>query len=431
MTFTPSSSAARKPGSTPSAETVTVERIGLDGDGIARLADGSPVYLPFTLPGETIRATPQTRRGEGWAADAEILTASPDRAEPPCPHFGRCGGCALQHWADAPYAAWKQSRVPDGMPLARTPPGARRRIDLALRRAGRHILVGLHQRSAPEIVDMHACPVLDPRLFAVIAPLRATLSSLSALKRHGSAVLNLLDTGPDFLLRTDAPLSAPDRTRLTAFATAVGIPRIAWARGTAPPETAAQLSTPRLRLGPGEVSPPPGAFLQASPEGEAAIRAAVLAGLHARFTAKSTIVELYAGCGTLTFALAGRARVRAYEGDLAAVSALRQAGVPRITAEHRDLVRQPLQAADLKGAAAIVLDPPWAGAGLQLSLIAASGVPVVIYVSCNPAVLSRDAQALRAAGYHLASVQPIDQFLWSARVEIVFVFTRKSRHSRL
>lgn len=405
-------------------EIVRVERIGLDGDGVARLADGNPAYLPFTLPGEQIRATPRARRGDGWAADAEVLAASADRVEPPCPHFGICGGCALQHWADAPYAAWKQSRVPDGMPLARTPQGARRRIDLALRRAGRQILVGLHQRGSAEIVDMHACPVLDPRLFAIVAPLRAILSGLSALKREGSAALNLLDTGPDLLLRTDAPLTAPDRTRLTAFAASAGIPRIAWARGTAPPETAAQLGPARLRLGPGEISPPPGAFLQASPQGEAAIRSAVLAALPSRFTARSTIVELYAGCGTLTFALAERARIRAYEGDAAAVAALRQAAFPRVTAEHRDLTRQPLQIPDLKGAAAIVLDPPWAGAGPQLAPIAASGVPLVIYVSCNPAVLSREAQALTAAGYHLACTQPIDQFLWSARVETVALFSR-------
>lgn len=105
---------------------MTVERIGLDGDGVARLADGRPGYLPFTLPGEHVRATPLARRGEGWACAAEVLDASAERAEPPCPHFGACGGCGLQHWADSPYAAWKRALpgFADPAPLTRTPPGA-------------------------------------------------------------------------------------------------------------------------------------------------------------------------------------------------------------------------------------------------------------------------------------------------------------------
>ncbi len=376
------------------------------------------------MPGERVRATPLARRGDGWACAAEVLDASPDRVEPPCPHFGACGGCRLQHWADAPYAAWKQGLVTLGnpAPLARTPPGARRRIDLALRREGGRVLVGLHQRGSRAVVDMHVCPVLDPHLLALAAPLRAMLPSLGALRSEGSAVLNLLDTGPDLLLRTDADLTAADRIRLAAFAQQEGVPRIAWARGDGPPETAAQLAPVRLRLGPAEVAPPPGAFLQASPQGEAAIRDAVIAALPARLPPRAPIVELYAGCGTLTFALAERARVLAYEGDAALLAALRRAGHPRVAAKQRDLARQPLQAAELRGAAAVVLDPPWTGAGPQTALLAVSGVPMVIYVSCNPAALARDARPLLAAGYRVERVTPVDQFLWSARVEAVAVF---------
>ncbi len=380
--------------------------------------------MPFTLPGERVRATPLARRGDGWACAAEVLEASPDRAEPPCPHFGACGGCSLQHWADAPYAAWKRALpgLGDPAPLARTPPGARRRIDLALRRDRGRILVGLHQRGSRAVVDMHACPILDPRLFSLVAPLRAMLPGLAALRTEGSAVLNLLDTGPDLLLRTDSDLTAADRARLAAFAQAEGVPRIAWARGNSLPETAAQIAPVRLRLGPGEIEPPPGAFLQASPQGEAAIRAAVMAALPARLPPRARIVELYAGCGTLTFALAERARILAYEGDAASVAALRRAGNPRVDARQRDLARQPLQVADLRGAAAVVLDPPWSGAGLQMPPLAAAGVPVVVYVSCNPAALARDARPLLAAGYRVEQVTPVDQFLWSARVEAVAVF---------
>jgi 23S rRNA (uracil1939-C5)-methyltransferase len=386
--------------------------------------------MPFTLPGERVRATPLARRGDGWACAAAVLDASPERAEPPCPHFGACGGCSLQHWADAPYAAWKRSSFTlgpapgDPASLARTPPGARRRMDLALRRDHGRVLVGLHQRGSRTVVDMHACPVLDPRLFALVAPLRAMLPGLAALRRDGDAVLNLLDTGPDLLLRTDADLTAADRTRLATFARDEGVPRIAWAWGSSPPETAAQIAPVRLRLGPGEIAPPPGAFLQASPQGEAAIRGAVLAALPTRLPPRARIVELYAGCGTLTFALAERARTLAYEGDAAAVAALRRAGNPKVDARQRDLARQPLQAAELRGAAAVVLDPPWSGAGLQMPPLAVSGVPVVAYVSCSPAALARDARPLLAAGYRVEQVTPVDQFLWSARVEAVAVFRR-------
>ncbi len=220
----------------------------------------------------------------------------------------------------------------------------------------------------------------------------------------------------------DADLTAADRIRLAAFAQQEGVPRIAWARGDGPPETAAQLAPVRLRLGPGEVAPPPGAFLQASPQGEAAIRDAVIAALPAQLPPRAPIIELYAGCGTLTFALAERARVLAYESDAASVAALRRAGHPKVDASQRDLARQPLQAAALRGAAAVVLDPPWAGAGPQAQPLAGSAVPVVIYVSCNPAALARDARPLLAAGYRVERVTPVDQFLWSARVEAVAVF---------
>ncbi len=377
------------------------------------------------MPGERVLATPLTRRGEGWACTANVLEPSPDRAKPPCPHFGACGGCTLQHWADAPYAAWKRALAPfgDPAPLARTPPGARRRIDLALLREGSRVLAGLHERGSRAVVDMRVCPVLDPRLLALLAPLRAMLPGLAALRREGRALLNLLESGPDLPLRTDGDLLASDRTRLAAFAKEEGLPRIAWARGGAPPETAAQLAPVRLRLGPGEVAPPPGAFLQASPQGEAAIRDAVLAALPTRVPPRAPIVELYAGCGTLTFALAERARVVAYEGDAASVAALRQAGNPKVDAKQRDLARQPLQRAELRGAAAVVLDPPWDGAGPQIQPLAASGVPVVVYVSCNPAALARDARPLLAAGYRVERLTPVDQFLWSARVEAIAVFS--------
>ena len=415
-----------------------VLRMGADGDGIAELPDGTPLYLPGTLPGETVRARPVKTRGEGWASQVEaVIAASPERTAPPCPLFGACGGCALQHWQSEPYRAWKSGLLAaalrragyavDIAPLVATPPGARQRVDLAIRRQGATVILGLHAGRAAEVVDLTACPVLHPVLFAVLAPLRAALRGLALLRREGSAVFNLLESGSDLLLRTDAEPNTADRSHLAEFARKHGLCRISWARGNAAPETLCLLHPPVATLSGVPVRPPPGAFLQASREGEAAIVAAVLNGLSGHLPARARVAEFYAGCGTLSFALASRARVTAYEGDAESVAALRAAAnaqglAVRITVEQRDLARRPVMSAELANCAAVVLDPPYAGAAAQIAQVAAARPERVVYVSCNPAALARDAAVLRGAGYSVLHAVPIDQFLWSARLESVVVF---------
>ncbi|MFC7474729.1 class I SAM-dependent RNA methyltransferase [Dankookia sp. GCM10030260] len=420
-------------------ETLRIEALGAAGDGIAR-RDGRTVFLPGTLPGETVHARLMGKRGEALAAEAAaVLAASPDRVAPPCPHFSQCGGCAIQHLADVPYAEWKRAKLVDalaraGFPdapvgaLERTPPNTRRRADLALRRGpGGGVLLGFHGRGTDAVTDLATCAVLDPRIVALFEPLRVLFKRLAALKRDGSAVVNLLDTGPDLLLRTDGALDAPARGLLAAFAAAHGIPRIAWAQGTKLPETAAQLGRVGIALGGTAVAPPAGAFLQASPAGEAAIVAAVLAGLPAKLPPRAAIADLFAGLGTLSFPLATRARVVAFEGMAESVTALAagagNAGA-RVQAVRRDLDRQPLIAKELQSYAAVVLDPPLNGAAAQMPLLARSVVPRVIYVSCNPAALARDAQVLAQAGFKVLAATPVDQFLWSPHLESVVVFTR-------
>lgn len=422
----------------PGCETA-IERLGTDGDGVGRAPDGAPLYVAGTLPGEVVRATELRRRGGAWVADAAaILRASPARVAPPCPLFGRCGGCRLQHWDDAAYADWKTARLADALaragypgaplgPLARTPPGSRRRMDLALRRVGEAVTLGLHERRGGRIVDLVGCRILHPALLALLPPLRSLLAGLACLSREGSAILNLLDDGADLLLRTDAALTAGDRAALAGFAASHGLPRIAWALRDDTPETASLLRAPAVRFGALHVTPPPGAFLQPSAEGEASIAAAVLDGLPDR-PARPRVVELYAGSGTLTGRLAGRARVVAYEGDAAAAAALRAAaGGHGIEVARRDLARQPVRAAELAGAGAVVLDPPYGGAAAQVAEIALARPARVIYVSCNPAALARDAWTLRGAGYALLAATPVDQFLWSAELESVLVFARDGK----
>jgi 23S rRNA (uracil1939-C5)-methyltransferase len=461
---------------TPPAPTlVTIDRIGAEGDGIARLPDGTSLYVPLTLPGEHLTARPSSPRGEGWhAVAASIDSPSLTRAQPPCRHFGRCGGCVLQHWQDAPYRAWKSTLLaaalrtagftpPDPLDLVPGLSGERRRLDFAVRRAGGRTILGLHGPRSAEIIDLTDCLVLHSTLLALLTPLRTLLHELRAIRRHASVVINLLDSGPDLLLRSDTAPSPRDRLALTGFALAHGLPRVSWAdaggsssrgglTGEAA-ETICQLRPATSALSGIVVRPPPGAFLQATASGEQAIVNAVLHGLAAplrsRPPGRPRVAELYAGCGTLTFALvnapanaptdapasphthasAAQLRVAAWEGDAASVTALQQAinqgGLSgRVTATRRDLTRQPLSAKELSGFAAVVLDPPHAGAQAQIAQIAAAGVPTVVYVSCNPATLGRDAKLLHAAGYALSAATAIDQFLWSARLEAVCVFHR-------
>ena len=388
----------------------TIDRIGSAGDGIT----DTRLHIARTLPGETVHAQqgPDARR----ATLLDIVSASPDRIDPPCTHFAEgCGGCALQHWARPAYAAWKRGLVvaaleragyaaPPVGDLISTPAHARRRMDFAVHRRDGGVNLGLHRAHSTEIVDLRMCTVLHPTLLALIAPLRHVLSGLAALRRTGSVLINLVDNGADLLIRSDGDLAPTDRAKLAAFAAA------------------------QARFAGQAIDVPPGAFLQASAEGEAAIVAAVLAGLPEKLPPRPRAIELYAGCGTISFPLAAHLRVIAYEGDAAAAGAVRRAQAGRhVEMTQRDLARQPLTAKELAGATIVVLDPPYAGAPLQMPALAAARTPRIIYVSCNPGALSRDAAILREAGYGLLFATPIDQFLWSAHVETVAVFTARPR----
>jgi 23S rRNA (uracil1939-C5)-methyltransferase len=433
----------RRRASPPSAAepvTVRIERIGAEGDGIANLPDGAPLYVPFTMPGEQVHARKLGARGELIS----LLESSADRAPPPCPHFGTCGGCVLQHWREDAYRAWKTELLRDALrragytdppiaPIVPSAPRQRRRMDFAARRTRDGIVLGLHARGGP-VTDVATCEVLHPALSALLAPLRPLLAGSQALRREASVVANLLNDGVDLLLRSDAPLTLPDRNALIAFARAQRLLRVSWAQRDDVAEPVAILRPPVVTLSGIAVQPPPGAFLQASASGEAAIVTAVLAGVPEKLPSRTRIADLYAGTGTLSFALAHRARVTAFEGDAAVFAALRgavnAAGLAgKVQPIQRDLARQPLVAAELAGLAAVVLDPPHVGAAAQVAQLATSRVPRVVYVSCNPAALARDARTLHAAGYRLLSATPIDQFLWSARLESVCVLDLSSNRT--
>lgn len=389
------------------------------------------------LAGERVLARPHP---SGHHVATAILAASVDRVIPACPHAAECGGCTLQHLAPAVTLAAKSARVAQALveagfpePAMRAPvasaPGTRRRMDLAFAAAPGGLLLGLHERGTRRIVDLVTCQVAAPAIVRLLPPLRAVLPSLAlAARGRGSVVANLLEDGIDLLLRSDSPPDTRDRTRLAAFAAAEGVLRVAWQAETphrrAAPETLASLRPASVRFADVAVAAPPGAFLQATPEGEAAMVGDVrdaLAGLARR----DRVVELYAGLGTLTFPIAATHRVLAVEGAPEAVAALRRAaGGTRVEVLARDLARAPMSEAELRGVAALVLDPPRNGAGPQMAAIARAAPPRVVMVSCNPDALRRDARILAAAGYRLEGARAIDQFLFSTEIESVSVFVK-------
>lgn len=407
---------------------VLIEAVGGEGDGIA----AGPLYAPFTLPGERVRlaAGPQRREVEA------ILQASLQRVAPPCPHFGVCGGCALQHWEHEAYLAWKVERLigtlarerieTQVLPAFAAKPHTRRRLALHARQGKKDAArLGFKTRKSWDVVDISACPIADPALEAALPALRRLAAPLfehpkSAPTLHVTLTATGIDVDISGVERKSGGLSADARMRMAEYAAEADFARV-----TMDGEVAYMARQPTVRIGAATVALPAGAFLQAVPEAETAMAAMVVESA----VGAERIADLFCGVGTFTFRLAGVAPVLAADGAAPAVRALSAAistapGLHGITAEARDLTRRPLLAEEMKRIDTVVFDPPRAGAAEQAAEIARSGVARAIGVSCNPATFVRDARTLIDAGFTLERVLPVDQFLWSPHVELVGVFTR-------
>ena len=411
-----------------------VESVGVRGDGIAQ-HDGERIFLPFTAPGDRVSAVLGPRRGEGRAGRVLALLRPGARQAPVCPHFGTCGGCALQHLADDAYVAAKeawlktalrQHGLDDGVvaPLLRLPAGTRRRARFAVSRPrGAATRIGFHTRLSHDVVDLRACAVLHPKLLGLLPALRDR-AAVFWPGGEGAATATLAESGVDLLLElADEPKLAALEA-MAELAAVMDLARLSWRLSDAMPTPAAQRRPVRVAFAGVAVDLPAGAFLQASAEADAALAAAVRRCLNEpRRTA-----DLFAGVGTLSFALAERAAVHAVEIAAPAVAALMaaavRAGLGHLSAEQRDLDAHPLSSEELDRFDAVVFDPPRAGARAQSAALARSAVPRVVAVSCNPASFARDARTLVDGGYQLVEVQPIDGFLWSAQLELVARFDK-------
>lgn len=402
-----------------------VERLGRRGDGVAFNAAGERALVPLALPGETVTGAV----ADGRVVAPKIAMPSPERVKPDCTHYRACGGCSLMHASDAFVAEWKNDLVrsalkAQGIEVAVhdqqvSPERSRRRAVLSGRRSKKGALVGFHARASDVIVDLADCRVMRPAIVAAL-PLLREIVMLGA-SRQGELAMTVIETptGLDLAIKGGKPLEPALFSALAALAERGKLARIDW---DGQPITR---HAPVLTMGRAKVTPPSGGFLQATAEGEAALVSAVreIVGT------AGEVADLFAGCGTFSLALAETAQVEAYEGlgePLAALdSAWRNtAGLKRVATHIRDLAKRPLQPQELEKFHAIVIDPPRAGAEAQAREIAASKVPVIAWVSCDPVTFARDARILADAGYMLSRLSVVDQFRWSPHVETVAEFRR-------
>jgi 23S rRNA (uracil1939-C5)-methyltransferase len=396
-------------------ESEEIVRVAAKGDGVT----ASGRHVPLAAPGDRLLADGSLQPG-------------PHRAPPPCRHFGRCGGCQLQHLDEEALAGFVHDRVlnaaegqglvPESVaPAHLSPPRTRRRATLRSVNGGGRPLIGFNEAGSHRVVDLRECHVLAPELFALVEPLRGLLAPRR--ERYAAEIqLTLTDQGVDCAIRGLEFGGLAATESMLDFCRERGLARLTLDQGYGA-ETFWEPEPVTVTLSGIAVDFPEASFLQATREGVAALVAAVREWL----SGSAMVADLFAGLGTFAFALAGPTRVLAAEAardaHLACRAAANRARLP-LEVDHRDLFRNPLQPDELARFDAVVLDPPRAGAREQVLQLAASAVPRVAYLSCNPSSWARDGRILADAGYRLAELRPVGQFRWSTHVELASLFVR-------
>ncbi len=392
-----------------------IVRLAARGDGISD--DGR--YVPLAAVGDNV----------DFSSDPPLILPGPHHAKPACAHYPACGGCQMQHMDDAAYGDFVADRLgrvvalpADVRPLALSPPRSRRRASLKALKRGGKLMLGFHSEGTHALIDIVDCPVLAPELMALLAPLRQLLKARLKDGQGAGIALTLSDAGVDVLLANVSADGLAAIEALTDFAAAHDLARLS-VEGPGGIDTLVERRTPTLRMGGVDVALPVAPFLQATREGEAALVAAVLEAVGEA----KRVADLFCGLGTFALPLSQSASVLAVDAAGPAVMALgvaaRRAG-RRVDVQHRDLFRRPLEGKEVAGLDAVVFDPPRAGAEAQAKALAASAVPVVVAVSCNPNTFGRDAKILMEVGYRLTTLWPVAQFRWSSHVELVARFER-------
>lgn len=405
--------------------------LGRQGDGLIRADDGRAVFVAGALTGETVE---YEMTGEGRARLVRVLDPSPDRAEPVCPCFEQCGGCALQHLRPESYRAFKLRYLRELLPASWNLPDfdepffapfdGRRRATFAVMWNGAARRFGFNARQSERIVEMTDCPVLVPALRRLIVPLREYVAGRDFPKKKGTGDVSVQMTGAgaDILFTFPFQPSADWRATAAGFAARVGAARVSWRTNEREEaEPLAVLSAPELQIGGFTLKPPAGVFLQPSQAGQDALTAAVV-----EYVGKAKrVYDLFCGAGTFTLPLLQKKRViKGADNAPQALAALRAASDGRVETSVRDLFKTPLYPDELYGTDAVVFDPPRAGAKAQCEQLAVSEVPRIVAVSCNPVSFVRDAEILMNGGYELKRLRPVDQFVFTPHMELAALFER-------
>ena len=406
-----------------STRELTIKGLNERGEGLAD--DG--VAVAGALPGERVLAVPEGRR----ARVLEVLAASAERAEPFCPHYGVCGGCAAQHMSQRLYSEWKRDSVVRALrkahveatvaPLVDAHGQGRRRATFHSRvEADGRERVGFMRARAHDIVAIDACPLFSPDLAGAIEAAGALAADLRGMNKPLDIQATATLGGLDFDLRGSGPLEAWARRKLVETAQRLDLARVA-NHG----EAIVERRAPQVAFGEARVTLPPGGFLQATVAGETALADGALGAL----SGARRVADLFCGAGAFALRLATQSEVFAADSDAAAIAALKRGageatGLRAIKAERRDLFHRPLGAQELDAFDGVVFDPPRAGAEAQARALASSRVPLVVAISCNAESFARDARILIEGGYVLGEVTPLDQFRFSPHVEIIATFRR-------
>ena len=411
-------------------ERLVIDHVGHRGDGVA-LVDGESVYVPYALGGETVEVAAVPGHHPDRRRLLAVEKASPERVAPFCPHFGICGGCAIQHWEGERYRAWKRSIVVETLaqaklacdvgPLLDAHGAGRRRITLHARIGTHDVLkVGFAAANSHDIVPVDRCPILDPGLSGALDAAWALTERLNTTAKPLDIQITATGNGLDVDVRGSGPLPAPAIAALSEVAEQHRLARL-----TRHGELVLMRAPPVISIGAAKVTLPPGSFLQATVAGEETLAAQVAE--HCRRARH--IADLFCGVGPFALRLAAKSRISAFDSDAGAVTALQQAanstpGLKPVRAEARDLFRRPLMPQELRDYDTVVFDPPRQGAQAQAQQLAVSRIPVVVAVSCNVATFARDARILIDGGYRLEAVTPVDQFRHTPHVELVARFAR-------
>lgn len=408
-----------------SDDQLIIEKMGQLAEGVATV-DGKPVFVPYALPGEVVAV----RRNGPRVEITRIETASPERATPFCSYFGRCGGCATQHWQGEPYRAWKRGLVVTALSFEGLAPpiddlidahgAGRRRAKFHIRFVGGKAAAGFMAGKTHDLIDIESCPILVPALGEATVIAREIGDALRRVRKPLSVQFTATRSGIDADITGAGAIDFETRLHLTELAARRDLARLSL-HG----DIVVERRQPVLRFGKVDVAIPPGGFTQATASGEDTLAALVAEGVG---DAKA-VADLFCGAGPFAVRLAERASVHAVDSEAAGVAALKRAanliqGMKPVTTELRDLFRRPLLPAELKRYHAVVFDPPRAGAEAQARELAQSSVGTIVAVSCNAATFARDAGILSRGGYRLERVTPVDQFKWSPHLELVAVFRR-------